>query len=115
MSHLFTIREVCETLGVGPEHIRSFVEREWILPAGCECRSGEEDSPDAAAAGGAGEHAGEHYLDDTDVARARLILELRNVFGANDESIPVILHLIDQIHALRERLQHVRVHPVGRA
>lgn len=112
MSRLFTVSEVSHQLGVDSERVHSFVDREWIRPAGCECQS-----EDACAAGpGEGQgHAHEHYLDDCDLARVRLILELGDSFGANDESIPIILHLIDQIHFLRERLLQARPGPVGRA
>jgi chaperone modulatory protein CbpM len=37
---------------------------------------------------------------DIDVARAWLILDLRKL-GINDEGIPVVLDLIDQVHGLR--------------
>jgi len=43
-------------------------------------------------------------LDEEDVARARLILELRNDFGVNDEAMPIILHLLDELYAVRARL-----------
>jgi chaperone modulatory protein CbpM len=36
-----------------------------------------------------------------DLARARLILDLRGAMGINDEGIDVILHLVDQIYGLR--------------
>jgi chaperone modulatory protein CbpM len=106
MSHLFTIREVCETLGVDSGCIHSFVEREWILPASREGAKPESEGASAPA---------EHYLDDCDLARARFILELRETFGANDESIPIILHLLDQIHSLRERMMQIRPQRYGRA
>jgi hypothetical protein len=39
-------------------------------------------------------------LSEEDVARVRLIHELQEIFGANDESIPLILHLLDQVYSL---------------
>jgi len=56
-----------------------FIEHRWIEPS--------------QGAGGS--------LDDEDLARARLIMELRRDFGVNDEAIPIILHLVDELHALR--------------
>jgi chaperone modulatory protein CbpM len=41
---------------------------------------------------------------EIDVARARLICELRQDFGVNDEGVAVILHLLDQVHDLRRTL-----------
>jgi chaperone modulatory protein CbpM len=43
----------------------------------------------------------EMMFSDTDVARARLIRDLKGDFGVNDEGIDVILHLVDQLHGLR--------------
>jgi chaperone modulatory protein CbpM len=40
-------------------------------------------------------------FSDTDLARARLIQDLRQDFGVNDEGIAIILHLLDQLHGLR--------------
>jgi chaperone modulatory protein CbpM len=40
-------------------------------------------------------------FSDIDLARARLIAELRGDLGLNDEAIPVVLDLIDQVHGLR--------------
>src|SRR6267143_797713 len=45
-------------------------------------------------------------FSDIDVARARLILDLRNL-GVNDEGIPVVLDLIDQVHGLRRMLREL--------
>lgn len=43
-------------------------------------------------------------LSETDYARARLVLDLKSM-GANDEAIPIILDLIDQMHGLRRQLR----------
>jgi chaperone modulatory protein CbpM len=43
-------------------------------------------------------------FSDMDVARARLIQDLKADFGVNDEGIEVILHLVDQLHGLRQAL-----------
>jgi len=39
-----------------------------------------------------------------DLARANLIHDLRDKMGVNDEGLGVILHLLDQLHALRRAL-----------
>jgi chaperone modulatory protein CbpM len=44
-----------------------------------------------------------HY-SDADLARAHLIGDLRDL-GVNDEAIPIILDLVDQIHGLRRVLR----------
>ena len=39
-----------------------------------------------------------------DLARANLIHDLKDKMGVNDEGLGVILHLLDQMHALRRAL-----------
>src|SRR5262245_46154801 len=56
----------------------------------------------------------EWMFSDVDLARAQFICDLRDDFGVNDEGISVILHLIDQVHGLRQSMQdlleEMRVH-----
>ena len=40
-------------------------------------------------------------FSDADLARARLIRDLKVDFGVNDEGIGIVLHLLDQLHGLR--------------
>ena len=47
-------------------------------------------------------------FSDIDVARARLIHDLKSDLGANDEGIDVILHLMDQLHGLRNALTQLQ-------
>src|SRR3979411_2094020 len=53
---------------------------------------------------------GTHY-SERDVARARLIEDLKDL-GINDEGVPVILDLVDQLHGLRRVLRELlsRIH-----
>jgi chaperone modulatory protein CbpM len=44
-------------------------------------------------------------FSDVDLARARLIRDLHDDLGVNDEGISVILHLIDQVHGLRRSME----------
>ncbi len=39
-----------------------------------------------------------------DVARLRLIVELRTDLGVDDGSLPIVLHLMDQLYAARRAL-----------
>lgn len=77
----FKLTEVLEITGVDELTVVGFVRREWISPVNAE------------------------EFDSEDVARIRLIQELRERFGANDEAIPLILHLLDQLYHLRHRIQ----------
>jgi chaperone modulatory protein CbpM len=53
----------------------------------------------------------EPMFSEIDVARARLIRDLREDLGVNDEGVTVILHLIDQMHGLR-RCMHTLIEEV---
>lgn len=66
------------------ETLEIWIKEEWLIPQ----RSA----------------AGETF-SDADVARARLINDLRQDLGVNDEAVPVVLNLIDQIHGLRRTLR----------
>jgi chaperone modulatory protein CbpM len=46
-------------------------------------------------------------FSEIDLARARLIRDLRGDLGVNDEAIPVVLDLIDQIHGLRRLVREL--------
>ena len=46
---------------------------------------------------------------DIDLARAHLIRDLRDL-GVNDEAIPIVLDLVDQLHGLRRALREVLGH-----
>jgi chaperone modulatory protein CbpM len=70
---IFLLNEAARECGVEERVIVHFVQKQWIIPA----RPTE--------------------LDEQDVARARLIQELQEIFGVNDEGIPIILHLVDQL------------------
>jgi chaperone modulatory protein CbpM len=48
-----------------------------------------------------------HDFSDADVARARLIRDLQHDMGVNEEAVPIILDLIDQVHGLRQMLREV--------
>lgn len=44
------------------------------------------------------------HFQEIDVARVRLILDLRENLALNDDALPVVLSLLDQLYALRRRL-----------
>src|SRR5918997_6758584 len=52
------------------------------------------------------ERAGpERAFSELDLARARLIRDLREGMGVNDEGVAVVLALLDQVHGLRRALR----------
>lgn len=64
----------------------AWIEAGWLRPRGCRA---------------------EREFSDIDLARARLIGDLCGDLGLNDEAIPVVLHLVDQIHGLRRLVREL--------
>jgi chaperone modulatory protein CbpM len=74
--------------GVQVQTLELWLEQRWLIP--------EETSA-------------EMTFSDMDLARARLIRDLKTELGVNDEGIDVILHLVDQLHGLRRALGQLQV------
>ena len=86
----FTLIEVSKIAGVAPSLIRELIENEWIQAHRAEVIDSAES------------------FDEEDLARIQLIVDLRTDLGANDASIPLILHLIDQLYYLHEQARRHR-------
>jgi chaperone modulatory protein CbpM len=73
------------------EILEVWIEEEWLVPSGT---------------------ATESAFTEVDLARAKLIRDLMQDLGVNDEGVGVILNLLDQVHGLRkvlaDMLQSVR-------
>ena len=82
----FRIDEVSKHSGASTETILHYVEQSWITPLSSE----------------------DQIFDEEDVARIRLIGDLINDFGVNDEAVPLILHLVDQLHRLHRDMNSSR-------
>jgi chaperone modulatory protein CbpM len=67
------------------EALDAWIEAGWLLP-----RRAERDR-----------------FSEVDLARARLIRDLKHDFGVNDEGITLILDLIDQVHGLRRMMREL--------
>jgi chaperone modulatory protein CbpM len=46
-------------------------------------------------------------FEEADLARARLVRDLREAMGVNDEGVDVVLDLVDRLHATRAALRQV--------
>ena len=79
---MIPIQEFAGRTRVDQRLIESWVGEGWLIP----------------------HSAAEPLFTDLDVARARLIRELKEDFGVNDEGIGLILHLLDQVHGLRRQI-----------
>ena len=51
---------------------------------------------------------GEWRFAEIDVARVRLICELRNDLGIDEDALPVVLSLVDQLYATRRQMEKLR-------
>jgi chaperone modulatory protein CbpM len=78
--------------GLQVQTLEFWLEQRWLIP--------EETS------------AGMNF-SDIDVARARLIQDLKSDFGVNDEGVDVVLHLMDQLHGLRRALAQLHMEIQG--
>lgn len=81
-----SLREICVECDLPETEIRRFIEEAWIRPA----------DPESL------------FFDEEDLARLELIRELQRDLGVNDEAVPIILQLLDQIHLLRLRVSQIR-------
>ena len=50
---------------------------------------------------------GRLLFQEIDIARCRLILELREELEVNEAAMPVVLRLLDQLHATRRQLRRL--------
>jgi chaperone modulatory protein CbpM len=79
-------QEFLTSSGIQAQTLEFWIEQQWLIPAQTDA---------------------ETSFSDTDVARARLIRDLKGDFGVNDEGVDVILHLVDQLHGLRRALEQL--------
>ena len=80
-----TEEQVVEAVGtISLKQLRVWVSRGWIVPAQ------GEDGP---------------VFDEMDVARTRLLCQLRQDMNVNEDAVPVVLSLLDQVYGLRREMR----------
>jgi chaperone modulatory protein CbpM len=79
-------REFLLRARVDAASLEAWIEAGWLLP--------ERAGPERA-------------FSELDLARARLIRDLREGMGVNDEGVAVALDLLDQVHGLRRALRRL--------
>lgn len=84
---VWTIKQVIAEMEVDEREVAQWIEQRWVLPV---------------------EEEGEMLFDDIDRARIQLIVELRRDLEVNEEAIPVVLRLLDQVYGLRRTLDELR-------
>lgn len=75
--------EFLELVQIDRQTLKVWIEEEWLLPK---------------------EGAQGWLFSDLDLARANLIVDLRENMGVNEAGLDVILHLLDQMHGLRRAM-----------
>ncbi|TWB25382.1 hypothetical protein [Nitrospirillum bahiense] len=89
---LLTLKAVCARFPeVGEQDIHWWVTQGWVRP----------DGPPTP------EHAADWRFHPVDVARVGLIRDLRHDMGVADDTLPLVLSLIDQVYSLRAALRGV--------
>nr|WP_272213457.1 chaperone modulator CbpM [Marinicella sp. W31]MDC2879413.1 chaperone modulator CbpM [Marinicella sp. W31] len=82
---IMTKTQVLERIGrLSAERLEICITRTWVKP-----------------------HQGERgpAFDETDLARLQLIVELTEDLEVNDEAVPVVLRLMDELSTLRRRMK----------
>ncbi|HET9147178.1 MAG TPA: hypothetical protein VFN77_03950 [Acetobacteraceae bacterium] len=84
---MISIEILCAQIGgLRPEDVERWVVNRWVRADG---------------------EAGQYRFHDIDVARVRLIVELRDVMQVNEDALPVVLGLLDQLYALRRQMRRL--------
>ncbi|NHO32611.1 chaperone modulator CbpM [Acetobacter fallax] len=82
---MITIETLAVRLGrISTVEIEGWIEREWLRADGVP---------------------GHYVFQEVDEARARLILELRDDLGVEEDAVPVVLSLLDQLYTTRRQMR----------
>ncbi|MBT4880733.1 MAG: MerR family transcriptional regulator [Alphaproteobacteria bacterium] len=82
----YTYTQITTTVGLEDTTLRRWVKEEWIIP---------QEDPEGP------------FFTDVDLARIQLISELKRDFQVNDESVPLILSLLDQLYTKQAALEKI--------
>lgn len=82
---MITLFMVVERMpGLEREDLERWIDNDWVRPD---------------------QQAGQFLFRDIDVARVRLICDLRDDLEVNDAALPVVLSLLDEVYELRRRFR----------
>lgn len=84
---LVPFEEVIAEFEVSRTELTLWIEQRWILPV---------------------EDEGSYFFDEADRARVKLIAELRRDLDVPDDTMPVVLKLLDQVYSLRRTLNELK-------
>jgi chaperone modulatory protein CbpM len=84
---MMALEQVLAAVGrVDQRDLTIWIERRWVRPR---------------------HEAGSYLFSDLDVARVTLICDMRHDMAIDDEAMPVVLGLLDQVYGMRTRLRHL--------
>ena len=72
--------------GLRPQDLERWIVNEWVRPDGS---------------------AGAYLFHEIDVARVRLIRELCDEMKVDEDALPIVLSLLDQLYALRRQMREL--------
>ncbi|MBV8653429.1 MAG: hypothetical protein JO255_18340 [Alphaproteobacteria bacterium] len=81
---MIALETLLQTVRVEEAELRHWIESGWVIP--------ESDR-------------GQWVFREVDVARVRLIAEIRHDLAIDDGALPVVLSLLDQLYGLRRDFQ----------
>jgi len=80
-----TMEELLKKLGGEPDRVtlETYIAHAWVRPA-------------------------DDHFEEIDLARTRLVHQLQHDMKVGDEAMDIVLHLLDQLYGLHERMRNVR-------
>ena len=85
---MITMDELCrEVADLRVEALQDWIANDWVRP--------EQDQ-------------GVYRFEAIDVARVRLIVTLREELRVDDEAVPIVLSLLDQLHDSRRHMRRLQ-------
>jgi chaperone modulatory protein CbpM len=78
--------EILAACEISKDELALWIERRWLIPL---------------------DSGGEYAFSEADFARAQMIAEFRRDLALDEESLPLVLDLVDQLHATRRRLRQL--------
>lgn len=94
---MITLEQLCrEVTGLQAETLRHWIANDWVRPVGGQTEGGPEGI------------SATYRFEEIDVARVRLIVTLREELRVDEEALPIVLSLLDQLNDMRRRMQLLR-------
>ena len=83
---MIRLAEVLTLCGVDRDDLTLWIERRWVLPLASD---------------------GDFLFSEADLARVQMIAEFAHDLALDDEVMPAVLGLVDQLHATRRKFRQL--------